>query len=572
MLCEANTIDSNITGLRYAEEECLGILPASTDAKAATGLLTFSANPTADDTFTIGTRTYTFKDALTSAADEILIGGAVGDTVENTVAALNGNLGAGGQYGAGTAANEDVAATQGPGNAVTVIARAAGTDGNAIASTATGSAVSWGGATLAGGAAADDGDVTWKPLEPNSYQDFGGQTTLVARNPINPSRQQKKGVITDMDASGQFNQDLTQTNAQDLLQGFVFADTRTKGTDTAADYLKTAAAGDIAVVTTGNLSKLTSTALDFTTLGLVPGEWVFLGGDASATRFAEDDNNGFKRIRKIEAHALTIDKSNFPMVDDAGTGKTISIYMGRVLKNESDTSKIKKRSYQIERTLGSLDGLQPPQAEYLVGAVPSQFVLHMTTAAIVNADFSFTATDNEQRRQIDGLKAGARPALVESDAFDAANSLKRINISLAGGLTEAPQPLFGYATEFTLTLDNNLSANKGLGKLGAIGVSAGTFAVSGSLTAYFSDIAAVQAVRNNADVTMDMIFVKDGAGIVIDMPLIALGGGRADVTLNQPINLPLTSEAASGAKIDPDMDHTLLFVFFDKLPDIAAQA
>ncbi|HVJ14526.1 MAG TPA: hypothetical protein VM686_03760, partial [Polyangiaceae bacterium] len=30
---------------------------------------------------------------------------------------------------------------------------------------------------------------TWITLEPNSYSDFGGQTTLIARNPINASRQ-----------------------------------------------------------------------------------------------------------------------------------------------------------------------------------------------------------------------------------------------------------------------------------------------------------------------------------------------------------------------------------------------
>lgn len=404
---------------------------------------------------------------------------------------------------------------------------------------------------------------TWLPLDPNSYSEFGGQTTTVARNPINDSRQRKKGVVVDLDATGGFNQDLTTGNSEDLLQGYLFADIRVK-----PEYLIAGTADDLEVTTTGNFATITSTVLDFTTLNLIPGEWIFVGGDIVASQFANAANNGFKRVRSVAANALVLDKSTQPMVDDTGAGKTVPLYLGRVLKNETGAL-IKRRSMQLERTLGSLDGLDPPQSEYLVGSVSSEWTLNASTASIVNIDYGYVATDNEQRTQVQGLKPGTRPVLEDSDAYNSSSDITRIKLALAGGVDEAPTPLFGYSTDLTLNINNNLSPNKALGVLGAFDVSAGTFAVSGSMTAYFSDISAVMAVRQNADVTLDIIFVKGGKGVVIDVPLLALGDGRLNVELDQPIMLPLTHDAASASIIDPNLNHTLLFTFFDNLPAAA---
>lgn len=477
----------------------------------------------------------------------------------------------------------------------------------------------------------------WTPLEPNTYNDFGGQITTIARNPINPSRQRKKGVVTDLDAQGGFNSDLTQTNIQDLLQGFMFADFRTKAertggitidagdslfelsntagfavgglvmasgfgqsannglhtitavvTDTSIEVGSTLVAetppstarlvavgfqgttGDLEIDASGNLPQLISTSKDLTTLGLTPGEWIYIGGDAAGTRFATEANNGWARVRSIATNAITLDKTAGIMVTDDGSGQTIQLFLGRVLKNEVGTD-IKRRSYQIERTLGAPDDAQPTQiqSEYLVGAIASELAVNIATADKVTIDLSFLAMNNEQRTGAQGVKTGTRPQIVEADAFNTSSDFSRIKLSTVDPEDSAPTPLFAFITEMTLNVNNSLSPNKAVGVLGAFDVTAGTFVVNGSITAYFSSVEAVAAVRDNADITLDFMLAKANAGIAVDIPLLSLGDGRPNVEQDQPITLPLTFDAATAAKVDPALDHTLLIVFFDYLPDIA---
>lgn len=65
--------------------------------------------------------------------------------------------------------------------------------------------------------------MAWQTREPNSFDDLGGEYTKVARRPFNPSRQRKKGNVTDLDVDGGYNEDLTQNNMQSELEEFFFA-------------------------------------------------------------------------------------------------------------------------------------------------------------------------------------------------------------------------------------------------------------------------------------------------------------------------------------------------------------
>lgn len=551
----------------------------------------------------------------------------------------------------------------------------------------------------------------WNALEPNSYSDFGGQITTIARNPINPSRQRKKGVVTDLEASGGFNQDITKTNTNDLMQGFVFADARERGntkslvngnlgvlsvvgssktytfrnlrvataavavggtgyrvgdllsvtggtsvgraaviyvsavnagtgavtavavddggiygavpanpaattggsgtgatltltsgaltsfaagnvalatgfansvnngiksvvsltggalvvSETAVDETVSTdaalqvvghkfAAAEISVAMNGLLPRLTAATVNLTTIGFLPGEWVYVEGLTS--------NFGFARISVVTATYLEFDKVDWVPAAETGTGKTVTLYLGTIIRNEADPALIKRTTYQVERTLGQ--DANGTMSEYLIGAVANEFTLNVTQADKVTVDVTFMAIDNDQRDGTQGVKSGARPALPVEDAFNTSSDFSRIKLASVDPLNPNPVPLFAFATDLTLTINNNVSANKAIGILGAFDTSAGTFEVGGSVTAYFASIDAVRAVRNNADITLDFIMVKNNSGLLFDIPLLALGNGRLAVEQDQAITLPLDTSAAENK-----FGNTLMYQYFPYLPNSA---
>lgn len=126
----------------------------------ATGELTFAGVGIADETITIGNKVYTLKAAPTTVANEVKIGASAAATAANLIAAINLTGTPGTDYGSLTTKHTQVSAAQGSTTAkVKVTALAAGDEGNAIATTETGTNLSWAAATLTLG----DDDVSLRP-------------------------------------------------------------------------------------------------------------------------------------------------------------------------------------------------------------------------------------------------------------------------------------------------------------------------------------------------------------------------------------------------------------------------
>jgi len=479
----------------------------------------------------------------------------------------------------------------------------------------------------------------WRPMNPNEYDDFGGETSLTARDPITASRQEQKGVITDLEASGGFNQDVTHSALQRPLQGFFFADARERPSSQPisddAQYLITLTAltangldfgtgsggklktGDIlrlsnmsnnsnnrnnvtissvvgdSVVTgatfvpesatpqskvevvgfqfpVGDLSvsfstteqlRLQSASQDLTLLGYNVGEWIFIGGDNPLTFF--DDNQGYARIEEITSGYLTLKEPTWTPANDAGAGKLVQVYTGTFIRNEDDPALIKRRSYQFERTLGQDNN--GVQSEYITGAVADQFTLNLSTADKMTADLSYMALNNELRSGSDGLKPGNRDETFPiEDAFNTTSDVFQMRLFINDPLKATPESLYAKVMEASISIENNASGNKCIGNLGNFDITVGNFVVTGEVEAYFSTVAAVNAVKRNADAGFNLISTKDNTGFVYDIPLLSLGGGRVGVEKDEPIKLPLEKKGAEN-----HMGFTLGATFFNYLPDAA---
>lgn len=477
----------------------------------------------------------------------------------------------------------------------------------------------------------------WFGIEPNTYSDFGQELSKVTRSPIDPSRQNKKGTVVDIDASGGFNADKTRSNLLRLLQGFMFADARERFTtksllsaqvpvtdvDATAKTIAFAGAnnvkagdivmlegfglnsgarvvvsstateievvgnlfdevppatatvsvvgfelgaGDASIVKTGNVISMAVVAGDLTTHGLIPGMWVFVGDDAAANHF--DNNGGFARINSVTAKSVVFDDvawyTGKAPEAEAGAGKQVRVFVPTVIRNEKDPALIKRRSYSIERTLGM--GEVDTQAEYLEGAVPNEFTLNIPQGDKLNADLTFVACEVSYRSGDigDKIKTGARVPVEGGDALNTTSDIYRMKMSILDPLTSTPTPLFGYVTEATIAINNNVTPIKVVGRMGAVDVSLGNFEVSGDLTVLFTTTSAVQAIKRNADVSFNTIMCSNYSGFVFDAPLIGLGGGRLNVEKDSPITVPLESAGAENKN-----GYTLMYNYFARLPGLA---
>lgn len=450
-------------------------------------------------------------------------------------------------------------------------------------------------------------------LEPNGIPDFGGSISTVARAPISANRQQRKGTITDFSSTVSVEQDLTVSSFLAVIEGAVLSEwqgvptlhaaqttatgltvtalgaaipantlvylhgfsqnTGLKKVKTAAQAGATsvaidalvagdtgtafvcgyeAAAGDIKAGT----DRLTSTELDFTTLPLFKGAAIFVGGDTDSTSFAKGIS-GLARVVSVEAHTLVLDKLEDTFAEDSGDSKTIRIFFGPFLRNVPvNDALFNAQSYALELTYpGLVDGADG--YEYSTGNKINTLEIGMSVNDKATMNFTTFGLDTHPVSETSQGWDISNPGFVE--AFSTPSDFLRLRVQ---GADE--EGLTSYFKDCTISINNNISAENVLAKLGPAFTNIGTLAVSMSGNIVFTNPKVTEKIRNNCTCSADICLSNNDGSIYIDMPRITLGDGAKDFAVNEKVKLSLSTTSF----VDDEYDYSVGITYFPFLPTV----
>jgi len=136
----------------------------------------------------------------------------------------------------------------------------------------------------------------WRSLEPNGVSSYGAEITTVSRRPISQDRGRKKGAVTNLESSVEFEADLTMDSFTDFAEGFVFAEMANTEFD-----LKSSNVPPPAVATTNDFTVDSMSTL-------LAGKMTYTVGAARtlvySLGYTDDANNG---IHELDAQPIATD-------------------------------------------------------------------------------------------------------------------------------------------------------------------------------------------------------------------------------------------------------------------------
>lgn len=312
--------------------------------------------------------------------------------------------------------------------------------------------------------------------------------------------------------------------------------------------------GILATITSGNETPVAQ--IDFTTLGLTPGQFIHVGGLTSGEQFT--GSVGYARVVSVAAAALVLDKLDATIVNAAGTTDTVDLLFGRFIRNvATDSAEFLERSIHFEQTFPDLGGVGVDKYEYAKGNFVDTLAVTMPLSDKATISVGCIGTDTDVPTTSRATNAATPLAPSRTGAFNTTSDCARLRIA------EVDET--GVYTDFkslTVTFSNNVSPEKILCTLGAKFMNFGNFEVAVEAQLVFSDSKVSEAVRNNTTLSMDFGLKNDDGALFIDIPAVTLGGGDREFPVNETVLINTTGEAFA----DPTLNTSIGLSFFPIVP------
>lgn len=311
------------------------------------------------------------------------------------------------------------------------------------------------------------------------------------------------------------------------------------------------AAGDITATTSGG-NALLSTTLNFTTLGLAVNMWVKIGEGTGANAFNTTANNGYAKISAIAANRLDFSVVPSGFATDAGTGKTIRVFIPDTIYNG-----VTQYSYTLEQQLGLTVGTR---YQYLYGQTVDSIQIGSESKSVITASVGFQGANADPftSTRTTGAQTIAPVAGVPL------NSSSSIAMILENGARVGTP---NFVNSFGINLNNNLRPRDAVGVLGPASIGTGRCNVTGTLSTYFGDETYYNKLVNSTLTSLAVGFrdQENSKGEVWDMPRVKYSSGAPDITgIDTDIFAPLEFQALG----DPtgSIPYTVQVNVFDYLP------
>jgi len=462
----------------------------------------------------------------------------------------------------------------------------------------------------------------WRVLEPNTIGTYGATITTVARNPISRNRQRRKGTVTDLDSSVEWEADLTRSHFDDFAEGFVFANflgevDRTPSAVSATEYTVDAgttipvqslvrgvgfgvpgnndlhvvdgaptattisatglaieavaptgarveyvglqgATGDLGVTNVGGVITLTSTVLDFTDFTFFPGQFIHIGGTATSNRFFAS-----------------------PSTDNSGYVRVVSVAANALVVDKAIETFITDAGVGIDLQifLGRfLKNVPTNDANFLERSFHYEAELPGLAPNGTDSMYEYARgnfCDSMAISMPQGDKSTISFGFVGTDtdiptltrATNAATPIEPVRTSAYNTSVDCTRLRItqidetGLTTDFkslTVTLSNNISPEKVLCTLGARFMNFGNFEVNVEAQLLYTNSQVVEAIRNNTTLTLDFGVKNDDGVIMFDIPSLTLGDGSREYPVDESVLINTTSEAFQDPTLNSSIGITIL--------------